>query len=175
MSYTNTDRDGTKYGATFLASHSPTTARAIVVDLVQKNPHASKEELFTKFAELVEGNKEYRRAIDWYFFINMHTYAHNQRRDAPVSESSQYYWPQTTSMARKIERQEYVAESVKQKVAQIALLFLTMPNGKAMRYCTGREMATFGAGYAKIAKSVGAKTVGEVLNEEEVRRLMATK
>ena len=61
---------------------------------------------------------------------------------------------------------------MKQTVQQIALLFLTMPNGKAMRYCTGTEMKDFGKSYERIAKRVGSKTVGEVLNEDEVQRLM---
>ena len=47
-----------------------------------------------------------------------------------------------------------------------------MPNGKEMRDCTGVEMGKFGEGYAKIAQKVGARLVGEVLDESGVRAFL---
>jgi hypothetical protein len=157
------NNDSSKYGAAFLAKNSPMTARALVVDLVQKNPNTSKEDLFAEFQAAIDGDEEHRRAIDWYFFVNMYTYAQPQK---PA--------PAPAARARDLsERRATIEKGVKQTVNQISLLFLTMPNGKAMRYCTGREMETFGKGYAKIAKRAGAKMVGELLSEDEVRSLMA--
>lgn len=57
--------------------------------------------------------------------------------------------------------------------ARVRRLNQEMPNGKRMRYCTGREMATFGAGYQRIAKMVGPNAmVGSKLNEQQVRKAM---
>lgn len=152
--------DTSRRGATFLAKNSPMTTRALLVDLVQSQPGVSKEDLFDQFRELIEGDQEHRDAIDWYFFVNMLTYAQSRAPRAVIVE-------------RRADRQESIKSAAAQVVNQISLLFLTMPNGKAMRYCTGREMEKFGKGYAKIAKKAGAKTVGEVLNENEVRQLIA--
>jgi hypothetical protein len=57
------------------------------------------------------------------------------------------------------------------KVREVALLDLVMPNAKAMRFCTGEEMAAFGKAYEKIAERVGAAMVGEVMVEAEVKAL----
>jgi hypothetical protein len=58
------------------------------------------------------------------------------------------------------------------KVRETVLLDLTMPNGIAMRYCSGTQMAGLGRAYEKIAERVGAAMVGEVMVEAEVRALL---
>jgi len=84
----------------------------------------------------------------------------------------------TEAMIDEMEREPSAArrETVERIKAQILLLALTMPNGKPMSDCTGQEMASFGAAYGRIAAKVGkAKTVGSVLSEEEVRKLVGAK
>ena len=151
-----------KQGMTLAAERSLALPRAIVIELVEEHPNARIEDLFDDFQRAIDGRDDYRVAIDWYFMANMARYARDERFSAK-------------SAARKAQataRAEAKQEAVKQTVQQIALLFLTMPNGKAMRYCTGTDMKTFGKAYERIGKRVGWKTVGEVLNEDEVRRLM---
>jgi hypothetical protein len=58
------------------------------------------------------------------------------------------------------------------KVKETLLLDLVMPNGLAMRFCSGTQMAGFGAAYAKIAERVGDAMVGEVMVESEVKALL---
>jgi len=59
------------------------------------------------------------------------------------------------------------------KLKETVLLDLIMPNGQAMRYCTGGEMVGFGKAYQAIAVKVGAENlVGEVLIESEVKALL---
>jgi hypothetical protein len=48
---------------------------------------------------------------------------------------------------------------------ETVLLDLIMPNGVAMRYCSGTQMACFGTAYQAIAAKVGSALVGEVLLE----------
>lgn len=50
---------------------------------------------------------------------------------------------------------------------------MRMANGKAMKDCTGAEMARFGNRFQKIAERVGkTKTVGSTLSEDQVKAIM---
>jgi hypothetical protein len=66
--------------------------------------------------------------------------------------------------------------AVKQIAARVKVtlvLDLIMPNGIAMRYCAGTQMATYGKAYEAIAAKVGTAMVGEVMVEAEVKALLA--
>jgi hypothetical protein len=73
--------------------------------------------------------------------------------------------------SRKAAEQAQVRAAVT-KVKEAVLLDLVMPNGIAMRYCSGTQMAGFGAAYEKIAAKVGDAMVGEVMVESEVKALL---
>jgi hypothetical protein len=148
-------------GASFIAMASEHNPRDLVVDLVKKQPQADRKELFASFREMLDdAGDDYRRAVEWYFFVNMYDYLVTSRKLAPD--------PVERAEARVQQRERI--ESIK---AQIVLLDLPMANGKPMRDCTGAEMAKFGNRYQKIAERVGkAKLVGAVLNEEHVRTIM---
>jgi hypothetical protein len=48
-----------------------------------------------------------------------------------------------------------------------------MPNGKALRDCTGREVRELGNAFIRIADRVGDDNfVGQILDEETVRGLL---
>lgn len=148
-------------GASFIAHTTEHNPRDLVVEIIKAHPDGNRKELFDKFRRhLDDAGDEYRRAVEWYFFVNMHDYlvTNRTRRDDPVQRT------------RERTAQRELIESVK---AQIVMLDLTMPNGRAMRDCTGAEMATFGNRFQKIAERVGkTKTVGSVLNEGEVQAIM---
>jgi len=148
-------------GASFIAMSSEHNPRDLVVDLVKKNPDADRKALFASFREMLdEMGEDYRRAVEWYFFVNMYDYLVTSRKQAPD--------PIQRAEARVQQRERI--EAIK---AQIVMLDLTMPNGKAMRDCTGAEMAKFGNRYQKIAEKVGkAKLVGAVLDEAAVQAIM---
>jgi hypothetical protein len=74
--------------------------------------------------------------------------------------------------AHQVAEKKAVKE-IAAKVKETVLLDLVMPNGVAMRYCSGTRMADFGKAYEKIAERVGAAMVGEVMVEAEVRELLA--
>jgi hypothetical protein len=71
-------------------------------------------------------------------------------------------------------RRSRKAASRKAAKAVVAkLLDIVMPNQKALRFCLGREVATFGAGFTRIADAVPAdQMVGCVLTEAEASRLL---
>lgn len=148
-------------GASFIATKTADNPRDLVIEVLRLHPDAEVKSQFEKFRALLEDcGDDYQRAIDWYFFVNMRDYlvSNRNRRLNPVEIASV-----------KIKQRE-VIEQIK---AQIVMLDLTMPNGKAMRECTGAEMAKFGDRYQKIADRVGRSgVVGEVLNEEQVRDII---
>lgn len=154
--------DGSKQGSAFLSKNSLASTRALTIAFVRDNPNLDKDALFEEFRRTILATEDHQRDVDMYFFANAFA-------DARKSQPQSY----VQSAANLVARRESISAAAAQVVNQISLLFLTMPNGKAMRYCTGREMENFGKGYAKIAKRAGAKTVGEVLNEGEVKQLMA--
>lgn len=147
-------------GASFIAGKSEHNPRDLVIEAIQMMPNAGRKEMFDKFrALLADAGDEYHRAVEWYFFVNMHDYLTTSRNHRDPIERAQ-------DKAKQTE----IVEIIK---AQIIMLDLTMPNGKPMRDCTGAEMAKFGNRYQKIAERVGkAKTVGSVLNEDQVKTIL---
>ncbi len=152
--------ESSRNGASALAKSASDNPREMLIKLIEQHKDSTKEDLFKLFRSHLDDEPGYQRAVDWYFFINMYEYAttsRNRNKD-PVER------------AEARQRQEQLVESIK---AQIVLLDLTMPNGKSMRDCTGAEMAKFGNRYQRIAEKVGkAKTVGSVLNEDQVKAIM---
>lgn len=131
-----------------------------VYSLVDDNPGADKQSLFAQFNDHAGDDPELQRAVNYWFFCNAHSYAttsRNRRADVEKRREAKVH-------------QEVLAEKF---VTQIVVLDLTMPNGKAMRDCTGAEMAKFGNRFQKLAERVGkTKTVGSVLNEDQVKEIM---
>lgn len=148
-------------GASFIAEKTDHNPRDLVIEVVKAMPEAGRKERFEQFlADLSEAGEEYRRAVAWYFFVNMHDYLTTSRNHADPVQRAQ----------ARVQQRE-VVERIK---AQIVLLDLTMVNGKAMRDCTGAEMAKFGNRFQKIAERVGkTKTVGSVLSEDQVKTILA--
>ena len=75
---------------------------------------------------------------------------------------------QAAHAAEKVEVKALAA-----RARETILLDLMMPNGVAMRFCTGTQMAGFGTAYEKIAERAGTAMVGEVLVEAEVKALLS--
>jgi hypothetical protein len=74
----------------------------------------------------------------------------------------------TAKTETKAETKTKLDEHI-EKRAKLILLDLLMPNGKALRDCTGTDCRKFGGWFSRIADRVGSKKVGDVLSEKEVR------
>lgn len=87
-------------------------------------------------------------------------------------ESAEAKEAKIKAKAQKAEASEAKIKEHIIKEAQIILLDLTMPNGKALRDCTGADCSKFGGWFSAIAEKVGSKQrVGNVLSEQQVRAL----
>lgn len=152
--------ESSRTGASFIGKHEANNPRQMLIRILEDNSGASKEVLFSLFRLCLEEDEGFQRAVDWYFFINMFEYAvtsRNRRLDPTVKAEARM-------------KQAEMVESIK---SQIVMLDLTMTNGKAMRDCTGAEMAKFGNRFQKIAERVGkTKLVGDVLDEAQVVEIM---
>lgn len=145
-----------KLGATFV-SRFYGRARSIVERLLRENAHSDRSDLFDAFFAETEKDAEARKEMALYFFTNMSRYADK----AETTHAKNVALVAKSSSNKQVDR-----------IVKLALLSIIMPNGKAMRKCTGNEMAAFGSGYGRIAKQVGSKIVGDVLNEKQVAALM---
>lgn len=148
-------------GASFIAAQTSDNPRDLVIEAIESLPDNDVKDQFDKFRSMLNNQSDaYQRAVDWYFFVNMRDYLVNPRT------RTQDPMQRADALAQQRER----IEAIK---AKIVMLDLTMPNGKAMRECTGQEMATFGNRFQKIATAVGkSKKVGDVLSEEQVQKIM---
>jgi hypothetical protein len=92
-----------------------------------------------------------------------------------IAETRQRMSRAAPSPEQRTERRVAEKSAVKAVVAKLketVLLDLVMPNGVAMRYCTGEQMSGFGSAYSQIAERVGPALVGKLMIESEVRALL---
>jgi hypothetical protein len=161
MNASSLHADETRVGASFVAKRTTANPRQIVVRLVESRKGATKDELFEEFREELDADPDMRRAVEWYFFVNMYEYQVTSRNSRkPV-------------LAPKQNRQEQI-EALKSRVVQVVLLDLKLPTGKLLRESTFAECARAGGFFAKIAKKGQPKQiVGKVLTEEQLRGMLS--
>src|SRR4029077_5037106 len=117
----------------------------------------------------VENDKTLLREVVKYFCDNAHTALLKRQQAATTPKKKRAARRRKAAMASAAT--EEAVRSVKKKV-QIALLSLTMPNGKPLADCTGSECKRFGNWAAKLGDVVPAKVkVGDHLTEQQVRKL----
>ena len=148
-------------------SWSRDNIRVIWREIKEAHPKASLERLARILSERLRDDVDLLDAAADYIASNMEAalMRYGAKESAPVA-------PRKTEAERQrgAATRTATVESIKQ---QIMLLNMEMPNGKRLRYCTGTEVLKFGDGFRRIGKKAGTKMVGSVLNENEVRALMA--
>lgn len=138
--------------------------RSLLKRMMEESPRASKEKILREFSDYVrsEAGVDYLDTIIEYWFSN------NWHSLAEKPESL------LARIAERKTKTESLKETIKKRAVQMVLLDLTMPNGKALRYCTGRDCAKAGGWFTRIAKKIGAAgVVGKVLSEADVKSLFA--
>lgn len=151
-------------GSTFNSRRSKTNPRELLISMIEADPGADKDILFSRFLSAVREDDEYLDPVVRYFFINVYQQLDSAKRRAQKS-------PQQREAEAK--QQDEAVQQIVTAATEIIILNQEMPNGKRLRNCTGRECAKFGGFYGRIAKKVGpTKRVGEVLDEKQVRALL---
>jgi hypothetical protein len=177
MTYIDTG-GGIVRGATRQSWRSP-TARALFDGLMDKcdDPRGdtAREKVFAEFIEIMDGKggAQYHHAIFEYWLTNTYRAwlkAHPESQPRAAREQRA-----ATVAALKTRAKETLTAAIDRKVEQ-RLLDWILPNGKALRDCSGRECREMsrelGSGLARIAEKVKPdEIVGQVLREEQVRKL----
>lgn len=154
------------YGAK-VQSTNKASPRGLLKDLIDDNPRAEKVRLLALLRDqlLKEDAIEYLDAvIEYWFANNYHSLVEAPARPRPD--------------IAKAAKQAAVA-AIKDKVtarireeAEMILLDMLMPTGKALRDSTGKECAKAGGWLSKIATKVKpSQKVGAALSEAQVRAL----
>lgn len=160
------------YGAK-RASWRDFNPRNVLQHIIDENPDGPESrwrDLFWQYCQ--DHPDDCMQAVAQYFCDNAIRYIldgrNDQRRQAASADTEAVAATKTRMKSRV--RDHVVRE------AQILLLDLTMPNGKKLAQCTGKECQDFGSWYAVLATKVGPKKkVGDVLSEGEVRKAWLAK
>ena len=122
-----------------VASWETKNPRALLLQIIKDNPHASENAVFGLFLSEVHEDTAYWPALCQYWFRNNYaatlrdTPEHKEQAQAPKKESEAV----VSTHAAKL------ADKVVAKVDGIALLSLVQANGKQLRDCTGKTLLAF--------------------------------
>jgi hypothetical protein len=147
------------------------------------NPHspedrASVKAQFLQFINSAAGT-QYHETVFLYWFDNHYRHGLLDYPEPDKEISARAERKQTAQVEKEktvAEMKQKVEKAVEQK-AQIILLDWVLPNGKALKDCTGRDCQrmsrSVGAWLQKVAERVKpTELVGNVLQEADVRKLL---
>ena len=130
----------------------------------------TKKEAFKQFMSEIKDpdNEDYLDvALEYWFTLN---YRSLSNESVPAVEKVVH----KQQKQREVEEVKEEVQAVIRKQAMILLDFV-MPNDKALRDCTGTEVAKFGGKFVEIGQKAGKRKVGAVLTDDDLRKLQAGK
>lgn len=164
-------------GASSIATTLENNPLDLVKEIIARNPSTKFEELFADFRSMLAARPvAYQRAVDYYFFVNMHKIIVDKRatNGHVARRAPDLVVVPTDHRAATAERHQEREARVQAGIEQIRLLNLEMVNGKLLGDCTGADLAKMGNRFQKLASQVGkTKTVRSVLSEEQVKKILA--
>jgi hypothetical protein len=140
--------------------------RELLRRLIERHPENSRKRHLAEFKKLIANRESYWNTIVEYWFSNNYS----SLIDPPDQEERQ-----SRALEKQAELQTRLEQEIEARV-KIALLDMVMPNGKALRECTGKECRHFsskiGAWLLRVAKQIKpTDRVGDVLTEKQLRKL----
>lgn len=148
------------------------SVRDILTEIIADAPKAGEATIYKRFVEHCREDADDLEAALDYAFKNNYEALIRSRTSAEVK--AQRASAAATRAVAYAEAQQRHAKAVESFKERIRLLNMEMPNGKRLRYCTGYECESFG-GWLKSLGKIKTKTVGQVYNEEELRKLLDQK
>jgi hypothetical protein len=152
-----------------IQSFRKSSPRDVLRRIISEEPDASKSQLLTMCRdEILKDEDMVESVIEYWFSNNYHSLIGPTAR--PTSFSSRQLRESRIETAKTA-----IVERIEER-AQMILLDMIMPNGKALKECSGKECASLGKRIspwlARISKAVPpSKLVGDVLSEERVRQI----
>jgi hypothetical protein len=141
------------------------SVRDLLAEIITANPQATNRVLLEKFVQHLREDEDYFLASAEYAFDNaLRALRREQNRPSAAARAAR--------AAEKAKVAAAHAKLVARIKSNVVLLGMRMPNGKALRDCSGEECRHFGGWYTRVATAVGpTRLVGEVLSEKQVRAL----
>lgn len=132
----------------------------LLVSLIDDDPTADNERLFRKWLDTVREDEDYFIPALRHTFTNlMSSLDRDRRARAP-------YKPQQATT-------KVLAGSIKNQVAQIILLNMTLPSGKLLRDATFKECYEAGGWFIKVSRQGKPnQIVGKTMTEDKLRKLL---
>jgi hypothetical protein len=168
------------YGAK-VQSWRAANPRDLLKRLIAGKQSLSMRDALTAFCDEIERpeNEEYRHSVFEYWFSNNY-----RSLIDPTPQSAKAAAAKAAAVkaatAKAEEESKHAARGIVQarieQEAKTILLDIILPNGKALRDCTGRECAKLGGKVGAWLGRIAAKVkpgdvVGDVLDEAEVRKM----
>lgn len=133
--------------------------RELLKQIVEET--TSEDKAYDEFVAAIDGDRAMMEAIIEYWFAN------NYR-----SLTYQPTYEPREATKRREQMADRAATIIKTRAEQMVLLEMTMPNGKTLAECTGKEVANFGTKFLALSKAVRPNEKIGTLSEIEVRRFL---
>jgi hypothetical protein len=136
--------------------------RSLLLDLIKENPTWGYDGIEKLFIEKAGDNPDMVTELARYYFAHTWRSIHKERSHPHSTAATR------AETAIKISKtKEIITEKL-----QTILLDLILPNGKALRHCTGRDCRKAGGWYTLIANKIKPnEVVGNKFNEPAMREL----
>jgi hypothetical protein len=148
--------------------------RAAVGELHRRHPRAGEQQIARLLTERLETDGDLLEAGAVYLVHDATKTAERRARSAPTLRTAETARRQRAAcqVAAKAEAQA-VAGKVKEQVLLDTMVTLVTGEQKQLRFCYGRELASLGNAYCRLAAQVPAEVmIGEALVESQVRELL---
>ena len=155
--------------------------RKLLREIMDANPDKSEEEwrelflrtIFDELQKIIGGDVEKEESLLWAVIAywldnNIRSLIGRKIDEASVKPSSREREASVDAITGKLK------DAVKRE-AEIMLLSMLTPNGKALGQCTGEECSHFGGWFRKVARAVGpSRLVGDVLSESQLKEMYSS-
>ena len=162
------------------------TARDLIAQVIDELPDATKLEQCARFLDLLEHNPQCQTEVGQFYFDAIERDIRRTRSKADhdamravlaKKQAKREARQRQAALARQAEDEaisdSIVSAEVERVKRQIISLAFIMPNGKELGDCLGREVASFGSGFQRIAAKVDPDDrVRDALTDQQVIKLM---
>lgn len=144
--------------------HHPDMPRDVVERLIRDFPDAERGELFDKFRMKIAENEAQQRAIDWYFFVNMHDYLTTNRNRKPYARES--------SPDRAAQQRAHI-DNLKARIVDYCLMEHLLSDGQTRLGDATREQVAKENGWMSkiVQKLKPGEIVGKALTEKQLQEM----
>jgi hypothetical protein len=157
-------------GSPFAQGARNTSPKEVMFRLRQDNPTSSKSDLIKIFKDEARNDPELDDVCVEIAAINAYEAWERLQPSNPCPSKQKETPQQKTTRQQNIKQR---AAEIAEKITKACILDFIMPNDKALRDCTFREVGKFNNGFAKIAKAGKPnQKIGDVLSPEKANALM---